>query len=318
MKEFDEDLHFTIIDYLYGRLDAAAVQKLESQMATDQKLAQLVKLHQMEKVAVDAQLKLNLNQQISEWREEEKQSDTTERMETRNGRKYFFWIFLILLLVAGAVYFFTKGLSNTSEKPVVPELTKPLIENNYPEPSDTLPVANETPTPELKTTPPTLPKKEKPNVLPKPTLPNYIAMVEKAYSIPDNFKGSIRSIDGQSDNSLLQEGTKAFEEEKYAEAITVLLKIKENSTSYKIAKEWLAHAYLNIQQFDKAATIFKEIAENSPGRTQARAEWYWLLSLLADYQNNQQIADQLLKKMTDEEFGHIYQDDAKKIKKRLK
>lgn len=315
MKEFDENLHLEIMDYLHGRLDEERKKNLEKRIATDKELAKLVKFHQMEKVAVDAQLRANLNQQIAEWRTEQPLSDNTD---SAKGFRFIAWTILLLLIAAFCVYFFNTHSEDSSRQPELPEKITPVVPENVSKLGDTIPIADKTPTVEKPVTPP-----ESKTVIPpvqkkRQQSPNYLALAENAYRLPNNLKiESKRSIESQSDTTNLLRGIALFGAKKIVEAVLLLEEIDKTEETYKNSRNWLAHAYFQSKEFSKAASIFGEISKDSRGRTKARAEWYLLLSLLPDYQNNQMTINELLEEMTDEELAHIYLDEAQKLKEKL-
>ncbi len=110
----------------------------------------------------------------------------------------------------------------------------------------------------------------------------------------------------------LEKGLDALDQEDYQTASELLGSVGSEDDYYILAQFYLGHSlYLNKSYAD-AAVAFQNVAASEDLRYQAEAEWYTLLSCMAQ----DQVCTAELEKITSD-TGHDYYEDASEISKKL-
>jgi len=298
-----------IEDFIRGKLSPEESKSFRYEIENDPELSEEVKKHRFEAEVMEFLLEEDLREQMQMW----DQKTSLQKNSRNNG---FFKVLLIIGFVAIACWII---------------FCFPL---KQPTPSDTL-INEEPSTDSAPANEPTVsPDPDSPQESsPKPTAPlpqannrtsvssgEYLALVEDFYEIPEYMTTSVR---GQRPNatevSLLDKGWEAFNAEDYESAIKFWQQIPPTDTlNYEAAREPLGHAYMSTEQYDKATSVFQSIIDLglSPAVTD-RAEWYLLLSLIPNYDNQQERIEKLLTKMTIPDLHHNFATPARELKTKL-
>lgn len=91
-------------------------------------------------------------------------------------------------------------------------------------------------------------------------------------------------------NKNLSAGKSFFDHGKYKKAASAFEAIRPDNAHYEIAQRLLAHSYFRLKQFDKAIETFEGIITRTEINdiSHQNAEWYLLLSYLADEQQGKE------------------------------
>lgn len=111
----------------------------------------------------------------------------------------------------------------------------------------------------------------------------------------------------------LTAGVNALQNNAVEEAITQLGEVKETDPDYLVAQYFLGHAFYTDAQYDRAQQSFSMVGSSSDLRYVEEAQWYELLSCLA--QNAE--CGELLSGLIEDE-SHPFHTKAKEIKRRSK
>lgn len=131
------------------------------------------------------------------------------------------------------------------------------------------------------------------------------------YEMPDfNSRGGEAALPGQ---ELLTSGLAALQNSEYAAAVAAFESIPENDPYYLTAQYYLAHALYLTGQYERAAEKFAGVAAANDLRYREEAEWYGLLSCLAQNADCSAPLNDLVSNA-----GHAYHHQALKISKRSK
>ncbi|MBK7870678.1 MAG: tetratricopeptide repeat protein [Saprospiraceae bacterium] len=115
------------------------------------------------------------------------------------------------------------------------------------------------------------------------------------------------------DQELLKDGITALQNGQHNKAITALESIPESNPYYTLAQYYLGHAFYAAGQYDKAAASFARVRASEDIRYLEDAEWYELLSCLAQEADCNALLNNLKANP-----NHIYYNKALKISKQIK
>ena len=136
-------------------------------------------------------------------------------------------------------------------------------------------------------------------------------LVSKYYGTPDyNFQRTTEAVDSE---DILKKGVTALENKEYTNAISTLASIQKSDEDYLIAQYFLAHARYFSNQYDQAEEGFKLVVAGDDLRYKEAAEWYALLSCLAQEKDCSADLTNLANNNNNK-----YQIKAQEIKKQLK
>ena len=305
--EPNEDLFFKIEDYLKGKLSREEAIKMEREMAGDPNLAELVEKQRLENEGLEYLVEEELLTKIQEW-----EADSAGQKNSGRGNRNFLLSILLGVLILCIVGFLLipKGKDTIPEDqnpaPEAPlELQPEQIEKEEPptrenqEPPEDRPVAE---------------KQENQNASPK-----YLAVFSANYEVPEHLKTYSRTVEEQNPETTLESGLKAFVDSDWSTVIEEFSRIDslQSPSDFRIANEYLAHAYLQARQFAKATGIFESMVPVSDGSALDRTEWYLMLSLLPDHRRHKKQIDLLLDKMIDPDSYHAYFGRAKEVRSAL-
>lgn len=141
--------------------------------------------------------------------------------------------------------------------------------------------------------------------------PSSTELVSKYYETPDyNFQRTIEAIKPE---DVLKKGVTELENKEYTNAISTLASIQKGDEDYIIAQYFLAHARYFSNQYAQAEAGFKLVVAGDDLRYKEAAEWYGLLSCLAQGKDCGADLDKVANNNNSK-----YQTEAQKIKKQLK
>ena len=115
---------------------------------------------------------------------------------------------------------------------------------------------------------------------------------------------------------ILIEGFTAYRNQNWDEAITALDKVDVSNPSYSEAKYFLGHAYYQNGQYEEAAEVFQIPALIRDVRFEEDAEWYTVISLLADRADRSSLLDALQSIL--EEENHSYHQQAIRLQRKIR
>lgn len=318
----DEQLFFKIEDYLRGKLPPVEAAAFEREIAADAELAETVEMHRFEQEGLEFMIGENLRAKIKDWEKSPPAFDEPAPGMQKNYQKW--WLGLLTVALLSVTFFLVlKDRSPAKENlPAQEETQFPIdtLQQKSENPSvpaeNTIPIAGENKQRAEKEPAGNQPQKEY-------YRPELIALVASAHELPPNFFPDHQRSTGGTDKNPLAPAVAAFKQAKpdYKKAIAELLKInqKQYPQDYGKAQEMLAHAYFKNGQYDKAAAIFQKMTEqNLPAAEHDQAEWYLLLSLVPDYDEQKKRVDNLLEKMTAKGGLHEYRQEALALLEKIK
>lgn len=128
------------------------------------------------------------------------------------------------------------------------------------------------------------------------------------YEVPDF---GARGTDDASSDNWLESAVNALQNNAPEDAITQLGEVNESDPNYIVAQYYLGHAYYAAGQFDRAAQSFALVGNSNDLRYAEEAQWYELLSCLAQDAG----CSELLKRLTEDE-SHAFHTQAIELSQR--
>lgn len=307
--EENEQLFDKIEDYLAGKLSLEDAASFERQISSDPSLSELVEMHRFERRGIEYLIQEDLRQKLKDW----EKSPPGEQGKKKGQNRMWFMVLCVLAAGILALLFIQENEKQAkSHTPRVLEDSSQWEGETIQEaPKKDIPIADS----ETKKQERSSPRQESENQ------PNneYLALAFSSYNVPENLSGSLKSGQSSKVNTVLTPGLTSFAAGRFKQAIEEFAKVDpmQYPAEYKLAREYLGHAYFNNKEYEMAVGIFQSIAEESTLTALDRAEWYLLLSLLPNYDKHRQQADALIMKMLDPDSFHSYATKAEALKARL-
>lgn len=305
-----EQLFDKIEDYLRGKFSLEEIEAFEREIAHDNSLAEEVKKHRFERMGLEFLLEQDLRDKMEVWKTEE---------PPRSGWNFRWlqWIFMFIVAASIGLFFYLNNRSDLTIKEESATRNQAPVQNEPGNSETRLPVTPQKPVAETKGEDKSTNRRT--NASDKPDT-EYIALAEALYTLPEQFGSKLKGGNDTEERSILDAGINAFLKGAYKDAIQKLNAIQpdDGAAFYEFARELLAHAYFKEKQYPLASDIFQRIVNtNYPPAIHDRAEWYLLLSLLPDYDNNRQVVDQLIQKMINPGSYHNYAESALNLQKQM-
>ncbi|MBK6995230.1 MAG: hypothetical protein IPH31_09985 [Lewinellaceae bacterium] len=192
-------------------------------------------------------------------------------------------ILLVLLLLGGAAWLFW---------PQKEQKTPPLQE----QPAE-LPAPPQSPVPE------DIKPVEEPIAQKPSTVSNrYLALAQSNYRSPD-FASDIRGEASEGQNAL-NDARLALAERRFSDA---LIALKNTPSEYNTDAAYLrGHALFGQKKFPQSAVVFGQLTGSI--RYGEAAQWYELLSLLPEFEENKSVILKKLKRISEDEDHAFYQE----------
>ncbi len=141
---------------------------------------------------------------------------------------------------------------------------------------------------------------------PAPTANRYLALAQSNYRAPD-FASEIRGTGGGGQD-LLNDARRALAVHQYAAALNALQNVPDG---YKSDATYLrGHALFGLKKYAQAAALFGQLTGSI--RYGEAAQWYEVLSLLPDMEQNKSLVLKKLKNMAEDE-GHTFHREAEAL-----
>lgn len=309
----DNDILFDKIeDYIRGRMPAEEKATFEQQIKSDPTLAEQVQLHRLEEEGLELLVEESIREKLERWKTNPPPDADKRSAGSASQNKWGPLLGALLVLILALWWILQSGPEETSsgpsllKEPSTPETPRQEAPAENPGPIANSPAEN---------VPDKSPDKK------QAAKRELIAMAEGNYQFPDHLGGTLKSTPQNAvASSPLDAGIAAFAKNNWKTAIAEFGKIKiaDGVTQYAQAREWLAHANFRNSQYVKAAEVFQWLLDqNLNDASNERAEWYLLLSLLPDLENNRAKVNMLLDKMIAPESLHSFQEDAQRVKTAL-
>ena len=136
-------------------------------------------------------------------------------------------------------------------------------------------------------------------------------LAKKYYAAP---LAQIQRSDASPEDSLYQNGMKAFTNKEWSDAINYFSLIEKSYPHYARSFYYLAHAYIGKKKYDKALAIFEDPIFKQ-GQFEQQAEWNKILiKMFLDYPKDEIISD--LNQIANNQ-DHLYRDKAKELLERI-
>lgn len=322
-------LHFDKIEaYLTGQLTEEESLLFEQEAANDLQLASELSLQRLEHDAMDRMLEQELrNKMASSWAVSPPVNPFLEKTETKvvqlDARKN--WRVLRIAAAVGGVLLIAAllwRLSNNKPPEIVNEPPKKET-SGEPSTQETPPIKVPEETEIVETPDEPVNKKERPKEeSPKPERPanppsqnNYLAMAEDLYTAPSSQASSLKSGDTPSEKSTILQAAEALDEGRYKETLTLLgpPAAGDQSTERYIR----GHAYFKTGKYGAAAEEFKIIAADEFLPNYQEAQWYLLLSYLAQLPKTEKEFKALANQLANDEYSD-YRQEAKDLLEKVK
>jgi TolA-binding protein len=124
------------------------------------------------------------------------------------------------------------------------------------------------------------------------------------------------NVRGGENGAPLEEGIKAFNAKDYASASSFFSSIPSSSDYYAMSQFYYGQSLYQSQQYADAFRIFDAVAKSGNTEFADKADWYALLTLLADGKGNSSETKSVLARMTANP-NHSYNLQAKEIDQQL-
>lgn len=317
-------LHFDKIEaYLTGQLTDEESLQFEKEAANDQQLANELSLQRLEHDAMERMLEQELkNKMASSWAASPPANPFLEKQEAKvvqlDARKN--WRVLRIAAAIGGVLLITAllwRLTNNKPPEIVNEPPKKETPSEPPT-QETPPITIPEETEIVETPDEPVNKKEQPKQknrkterpAPPPSQNNYLAMAENLYTAPSSQASSLKSGDAPSEKSAILQAAEALDEGRFKEALTLLgpPAADDQSTERYIR----GHAYFKTGKYGAAAEEFKIIAADEFLPNYQEAQWYLLLSYLAQLPTTEKEFKALANQLANDEYSD-YQQEAKDL-----
>ena len=296
--------------YLAGHLPLEDAAQLERAAQADPALAQAISLRHLEFEVAEAAVADDIRAQFAALRNQspttpsEKGTPSAQVPEPRRIPLLKVLCLALALLGLGLLWHHfsrpTASVAPAPESPAAPEKSQsapmPLPEKPK------VPVASNT--------------QKKPN-RPKPITPATEGRVLAGdlYKRPD-FE-SLRTASPQSSTiSTTELALDALKANDYPSAIRMLEPVGATDPQYWKARFLLGHSLVSGQRYEQATRVFETVAQSKVQPWAEEAEWYALLSALANGQTETPAFRVNLKKMADD-IGHPFQGEADALRKKI-
>ncbi len=320
MKEFE--LYEKIEDYLKNRLSPEERAAFEAEMNANPELAATVDLHRDLMAATGEKDVLDLRRQMEEiYREQsaeivagqEKPGATVKEMPQDGGMSVSFRRILMAAAAAVLVGIIAVTVWNTRQQLPEAPIAQP----------DTLPTIDPSPTTQeedkVAELPPSPTKgNKKPHQPQFPTKKEntssvsgtrYLAMAEEAYQKSSaEWAGTLKSGTDRGALSAEKQAEKKFAEQDYPAVVNLLS--TDSDTLSPVSTYLRGHANFRLENYAAAAADFRKLLRDDGYA--ADAEWYLLLSLLAQKGAEDPEAKQLLKQIRKSD-EHPYHADLQRL-----
>lgn len=305
-----------IEDYLKNRLSAEAQAAFEEQMNVNPALAEAVELHRDLMAATGEKDVHDLRRQMEEiYREqaEEKPGAILKALPKGGGMSATYR--RIILTAAAAVLVGIVAITVWKPWGQTPEA--PIAKPSEPSPALPAPqilddgIAEAPPLPPASSPKPHTPQKPANKSKQTDTETDkrrYIAMADEAYRASSgDWGGTLKSGESRGEILLEEKAEAAFAKQDYQEALKILA---DSDTLSPVAIYLRGHAHFRLENYAAAATDFRALLHDEGYA--ADAEWYLLLSLLAQKGTDDAEAKELIKQMR-KSGDHPYHPDLQRL-----
>lgn len=327
--KFDEILFDKIEEYLEGNLSDEAKALFEQEISANPELAEMVDLQRFEQEGAEFLVEKDLRQKLKNWESNPPTLPTPEGKKNGINKSWIYGAIALFLISVAAYILWSNPINDKKkdESKLPPPATEPAKEEikNVPQISPEKDTLEMILNPEFKDPPREIAKEAPRNkdlidLTKEPIIADdngYLAFADNLHSIPDELRINLKSSPSESTETILTKGFDAFASENYSLVISAFSKLKQdqNPKEYEVAQDYLAHAYFKEREFRKAAAVFKNLVEAPEASMKIdQNEWYLLLSLLPNFQDNKKEINRLLDKMKTPDNYHEYEEEAKKLK----
>lgn len=299
--EFNEELFNKIEDFLTGSLSQEDAINFKKEIATNSTLAGLVEQQRLEKIAIEELIEEEMRDKIMNW------SNEVPINKKKKGNVLYIVMGSILFLISSLYFIFPpvpRDVAKTDLAIKKTESNQLDSTNQIDTTSKTLETINPTPKPND-----IIQNQPAPNSLNSKKDYGPIAMA--IYSPPAFLENTKSSI--QNNENFLNKAIIAFKSKNFQECKEILE--NEDITNNPEAEETLAHTYFNLGEFQKASVIFKQ-KYGSSTFNKDQPQWYWLLALMANYDQNKSIVDQIINEI-ESDPNHNFYKQVLKLKEEL-
>lgn len=284
--------------YLKGKLTPSEEKAFEAELATSTDLQECLHVLRLEVEAAELMIENDLREKMQQWLDDD-QNESSGTVRPKS------WIWVLAVAAIAAILILFIWLPDSRQLAIDPEETLAKKQDSVP-PSDPEQLLVETP-------------EETPSPTPTPKNPTKRKGEEIAwnnYTFPTDLELLMRSVPTRDTSSVLSAGIEAWRAGDYPLALTRFEQIDSvgNPEAYARAREWRAHLYFQMKQYEKAARLFGQMrqAAITPVK-QDEADWYRLLSLLPDYDRQAPTIQNLLNSIRNTP-GHAYAREASTLK----
>lgn len=319
----DEILFDKIEDYLRGKLPPAEAAAFEADIAADPELAELVKLHRLERQGQEWLVERDLLSKMNTWEREVGSSSSVAVSTLRVRRMWWAVGVAASLLVAFFGWQLLRPQEDiggpspivTTPKPKTSPITTPP--KTTPKPSQKTPTskpaeeaAQDDRVAEKPKSSPTVPTPKPQAKPPAPAAPTVdYAALAAAYYLEGDFIQNNNGNTGKNKNTPNDYGQALdnYKSGKYSDVEKLLKPALKSKPDALKEKELLAHSLYKSGQYDAAITYLKELSNSKDVVVAQRSEWGLALALLHKMPAKKAQLHQLLDKIGDDpQHGFIW------------
>lgn len=320
-----------IENYLKGSLSVEETATFKKHITQDEELATEVALQELELETVAYIAKQDFKAKVASWDKNPPPNPYKNKLATTPSTQKAPWKWwlggaLILFLIGALFQLLQPDIAassaiKTDVNTISPDIFLPVEENKENLKQDTITKRKEIIPSEKKEMPiaATKPKSTSKPVKSKPLPPTpkankYRLLAMNTYEVT-NFISNIKS--GSTTNTLeektaYEKAAIAFDAKQYKTAAKFIGNPSDNEESKN--RYLRGHIYFKLKDFPKATTEFKAVFENDVAEKSVEAEWYLLLSYLAQLPDTQEEFDKATKEFL--QFGDA--ESIAKLKEILK
>lgn len=307
-----------IEDFITGKLSSEEAAQFETEMNNDEELASEVQFQKLEHRAMDRLIELDLKSKMAKWDTSPPPNpfeDKPPPLKKNNG------IWFTILIGLGALAIWGIFQMSPSETPLdvdqieEPETNLPTSPHIIPDSKNEKQEQQSKPPEEVKPSKSHVrikkkPAKKKP-VSPKPKEKPHIIFAMNNYKRPDNFGTELRSKNDKTEESLYEKAVTKFYENEFRDVLRLLGASSEEDESKN--RYLRGHAFFNLKNYSKAQIEFLAVSTNEFASDALDAEWYLLLTYLAQMPEEKVNFETLASKLISDEYSD-YQEQAQKLK----
>lgn len=304
MQKNNDALYGQIDQYLSGQLPEAAAAAFRAAMLEDAALAQEVELRRLEFEVSEALIAQSIREQMHRLRAGPPPQGGTSQPVQKEKLRFALWAAAAMLCIAAiGVYGWFRRSAATA--PAQPDAMPSAPVQPSPDSALRLPQAGNDPAPK--------PEEDSQVSPPKTGTPRYLALAAQLYRDPDfeTLRGASPDAGDPFESAL-----SFWKKRDWASVLSALNGVSASDPQFIRAQAFRGHAQFKMKRYGQAAATFKAVSGSRVQPWAEEADWYSLLSLLAEGKANEPDFRARLQKLLSD-AGHPYFEEAERLRRAL-